>query len=121
MTFAANHLIRRVHIGASALLAFIAVAHIALTRPMYGSWTPDAVWFLGTGMGLLPLAALNYSHIGIQPCQMPTTRLVRIANWIYVAFGVSAVWAVPEPQAFAVLACLGTQEVASRWTLPGPA
>ena len=72
-------------------------------------------------LALLLLAALNLSHIGVEPCRMPTTRLVRIANWCFAAFGIAAVVAVPEPQAFLVAAALIAQAIACRWTLPGPA
>lgn len=111
---------RRFHLIASGLLAVIALTHSALTFVFYSGWTPDSVWFLGTGLGLLLLAALNWTHIGIEPCHLPTARLVRLANWVFVLFGVGAVMAVPQPQAFAVLAALLGQAVAARWTLPGP-
>ena len=91
-----------------------------MTWFLYATWTPNAVWFLGTGLAMLLVGALNPSHIGVEPCEMPTTRLVRAANWTFAAFGIAAVWAVPEPQAFAVAGCLCIQAIASRWTLPGP-
>ena len=111
---------RRVHLGSSGLVAFLALAHATLSFFLYASWSADAVWFLGTGLGLLLLSALNLSHIGVAPCRFPTTRLVRVANWFFLAFGVAAVFAVPMPQAFAVLAGLFGQAVAASRTLPGP-
>lgn len=114
-------LLRIVHLLASGLLALIALAHSALTWRFYGAWSADAVWFLGTGLGLLLLALLNLSHIGIEPCRQPTTRLVRAANWGFTLFGIGAVLAVPEPQAYAVLVALGAQAIVAHWTLPGPA
>jgi hypothetical protein len=110
-----------VHLAASWTLALLALAHSALTVRLYSTWTPDAVWFLGTGLGLLLLAATNLSHIGIAPCAQPTARLVRPANWAFLLFGLGAVVAVPEPQAILVLLALLGQAVASRWTLPGTA
>ena len=110
---------RRVHLASSGLLGLIALAHSALTPVFYHQWTPDAVWFLGTGMGLLLLAALNWTHIGVEPCRFPTTRLVRVANWIFVALGVAAIFAVPEPQTYVLVACLVGQAIAARFTLPG--
>ena len=112
---------RRVHLTASWALALVALAHSALTALLYPSWTPDAVWFLGTGLGLLLLAATNLSHIGIEPCAQPTARLVRPANWGFLLFGLGAVVAVPEPQAILVVLALLGQAVASHWTLPGTA
>lgn len=113
--------VRRIHISASTVLTLIAALHCALTWSFYPAWTADAAWFLGTGLLLLLVGALNLSHVGVEPCEMPTTRLVRVANWGVLVFGLAAAWAVPEPQAFAVVLCLATQAALSRWTLPGPA
>jgi hypothetical protein len=110
---------RRMHVAASSVLALIAVVHCAMTLSLYSAWTADAVWFLGTGLALLLVGSLNLSHIGVEPCRMPTTRLVRAANWVFLAFGIAATWPIPEPQAFVLVGCLAVQAVASRWTLPG--
>jgi hypothetical protein len=47
-------------------------------------------------------------------------RVIRIANWAFVAFGIAAGWAVPERQAYLIILCLALQAVASHRTLPGP-
>jgi hypothetical protein len=112
---------RRVHLTASTVLCLLAVAHVALTIPIYRAWNPDAVWFMGAGLGLLLLGLLNWAHIGIEPCTMPTTRLVRWANWAFVIFGIGALVAVPEPQAMVIVGALVAQAVAAHRTLPGPA
>jgi hypothetical protein len=52
---------------------------------------------------------------------MPTTKLVRIANWIFGLFALVACLAVPEPQAYTLAGLLILQAVVSHWTLPGPA
>lgn len=113
-------ILRACHLAASALVALIAIVHMAVTWPSYGSWSSDSLWFLGTGLGLLLLAVLNLSHIGIEPCRERGTRLVRISNWAYAVFGLAAVTAVPEPQAYLALAALSVQAIVSHWTLPGP-
>ena len=84
-------------------------------------WVPEAVWFLGTGLGLLLLALMNLAHVGLGPCPQPTAVAVRYVNWFFVAFGVAAVVAVPEPQAYVVLAALLGQALAGTRTLTGPA
>lgn len=112
--------LRRAHLFASGAVGVIALAHSALTFVFYREWGPDAVWFLGTGLGLLLVAALNLSHIGVEPCHSPTAKLVWWANWLFVAFGVAATVAVPEPQALVMLGALGVQAVVAHWTLPGP-
>lgn len=111
---------RGVHLAATGLLGVIALIHCCLTLVLYPYWSGDAVWFLGTGMGLLLLSALNWTHIGVEPCRQPTTRLVRIANWVFLVFGVGAVIAVREPQAYLILACLAALIAAAPRTLPGP-
>lgn len=121
MTTRAYPIWRGVHLAASWTLALVAIAHSALTVRLYSTWTPDAVWFLGTGLGLLLLAATNLAHVGIEPCAQPTARLVRLANWAFFLFGIGAVVAVPEPQAVLVLLALLGQAVAAHWTLPGTA
>ncbi len=112
--------LRVVHLVVSCILALIATVHAGMTWLFYRTWSPDAVWFLGTGLGLLLLAVLNLSHIGIEPCRRSTARLVRAANWIFAAFGCAAVIAVPEPQAFVAGTMLVVQAIVSGWTLPGP-
>lgn len=111
---------RQLHIASSGLVALLALAHSTLTFIYHRPWGPDAVWFLGTGLGLLFLAASNLAHIGVEPCHDPTAPLIRWANWLFVLFGVGAVIAVPEPQAYLVLAGLLGQAIAARATLPGP-
>jgi len=108
---------RRVHLGATYSLAVIAVVHSGLTFHFYSRWTPDAVWFLGTGLGLLLLAGINRGHIGLGPCDMPTAPIVRGANVLFAVFGIAAVVAIPELRAYAVLACLIVQAVAAHFTL----
>ena len=112
--------LRRTHLIVSGAVGVIALAHSALTFVFYREWGSEAVWFLGTGLGLLVVSALNWSHIGIGPCHSPTAKLVRWTNWLYAAFGIAAVVAVPEPQAFVMLGALGVQAVLAQWTLPGP-
>jgi len=111
---------RRVHLAATYSLAVIAVVHSGLTFHFYSQWTPDAVWFLGTGLGLFLLAGINRGHIGLGPCDMPTAPIVLGGNVLFAVFGVGAVIAIPEPQAYAVLACLVVQAAAAHFTLRTP-
>lgn len=109
---------RRLHRGSSWLLAIVALGHSALTFRLGVGWAPEAVWFLGTGLGLLLLALMNLAHVGLGPCPQPTAVAVRYVNWLFVAFGVAAVVAVPEPQAYLVLAALVGQALAGTRTPP---
>jgi membrane-bound ClpP family serine protease len=112
---------RLLHRAASALVTIMALIHLGVTPMVYERWSPGAVWFVGTGLGLLVLGLLNLVHVGLGPCSMPTAPFVRWVDWAYVAFGVAAAVAVPEPQAYVIVAALALQAVASHATLPRPA
>ncbi len=108
---------RRTHRTASGVLGVLALAHAALTLLLYDAWSPDAVWFLGTGLGLLLLSVMNLAHVGLEPCTLPTAPAVRTANWVFVLFGLGALAAVPEPQAGVIVAAALVQAVSSHRTL----
>lgn len=112
---------RRAHRVASGVLIGMGLMHCAVTPIAYSTWSPDAAWFLGTGLGLVLLGVFNWGHVGLEPCRMVTAPLVRVANWVYTLFGVGALVAVPEPQAAVIVAALLVQAIASRQTLPGGA
>ena len=110
---------RRIHRGASGLVTIIGLFHAALTAIFYSSWSPDAVWFLGTGLGLAAIGVMNLVHIGVEPCRQPTAPALRWINYAFAVLGVAAVVAVPEPQAFVLLAGLLLQAIAGSRTLIG--
>jgi hypothetical protein len=110
---------RRIHRASSYAVGVIALVHIAVTFMMYDAWSPDAVWFLGTGVCLLCMAVMNIAHVGLEPCALPTAPAVRWLNWLLVGLGVAAIVAVPEPQAYAVFAGLVGQAIAGQKTLIG--
>ncbi len=112
---------RGIHIASAGVLALLALVHSCLTFVLYPAWGPDSVWFLGTGLGLLFLAVLNLTHIGIEPCHRPSARLIRWANWPFLAFGIAGAVAISEPQGFVMAGCLAGQAAAALVTLPGPA
>jgi hypothetical protein len=108
------------HLVASWILAGLALVHSSLTPMLYHEWNPDAVWFLGTGLGLLFLAGSNLAHVGLEPCRQPTAPFVRWANVVFLAFGAAALIAVPEPQAAVIFVALAAQAIAGWATLKGP-
>lgn len=110
---------RRIHLAASWILAGLALLHSGLTPVFYHDWNADAVWFLGTGLGLLFLAGSNLVHIGIEPCRQPTAPYVRWANIVFLGFGAAALVAVPEPQAAVIVVALAAQSLAGWTTLRG--
>jgi len=112
---------RRVHIVAGCVVSLLGIAHCLLALLQFQRWDPEAVWFLGAGLGVLFVGTLNLVHIGLAPCRMPTVRFVRVVNAIYGAFGVAALVAVPEPHVMVLVGALLVQVIAGRVTLPGPA
>ena len=112
---------RRIHRTSSGLVALVSLVHIAVTFVEYGEWSPDALWFFGTGVGLLSNAVMNLAHVGLEPCRIPTAPVMRWLNWGFVLLGVSALYAIRQPQAIAIVLGLVGQAVASVRTLPGPA
>ena len=106
-----------IHKVSSATVSLVALVHCAVTPLMYSRLSPNAVWFLGTGLGLLLLGILNWAHVGVEPCDMPTAPIIRWANVLFLVFAFAAVAAVNEPQAWVVVAGLMGQTVAGWFTL----
>ncbi len=117
MSFAAW---RIVHRFASGFIALAGLVHSVMTAVMYSHWGPDALWFLGSGLSLVFLAAMNWAHVGLEPCRMPTAPVVRYASVVYAVFGVAAVAAVSQPHVWLLAGALVTQAVAGFFTLLGP-
>ena len=90
---------------------------MVLTSQIYNGWSPDALWFLLAGLGLALLALMNWAHVGLEPCSLPTAVAVKWANWVYAAVGVAALIAVPQPHAFVLVVALTAQALASQYTL----
>lgn len=67
---------RRVHRASSSAVGVVALVHSLFTF-MWDTWSPNAVWFLGTGVGLFTIAVINLAHIGTEPCALPTARVIR--------------------------------------------
>lgn len=111
---------RAIHRSSSALVAVIALIHCGVTFVFYDQWSPNAVWFFGTGVGMFTIAAMNFAHVGLGPCRQPTAPLIRWLDCLFVGLGLAALVAVPEPQAILVVIGLTGQAVASFVTLPGP-
>lgn len=111
---------RRIHRVSSGTVALIALVHCAMTFMIYQEWNADAVWFFGTGVGLLTIAIMNIAHVGLEPCSLPTAPVVRWLNWVFVGLGLAALSAIREPQALVIVAGLLGQAIASLATLSGP-
>jgi hypothetical protein len=99
-------------------VAVVALVHVGFTVT-YDRWNAGAVWFSATGLGFLLLAVLNLAVRA--DTGAPRVRSVtRAANVVAVLFAVAAVVAVPEPQAFVLLAILAGQALAGLKVLARP-
>lgn len=63
---------------------------------------------------------MNWAHVGLEPCRMPTAPVVRYSNVVYAVFGVAAIPAVPQLHAWVIAGALLTQALAGFFTLAGP-
>jgi hypothetical protein len=90
--------------ASATVCGLLGLIHTGVTFIAYRSLTPGAIWFAGTGVGMLLLAVLNLSAWRTSYSD-PFVRYSTIAaNLAMSVLGLFAVKAVPEPQAFAVLA-----------------
>lgn len=108
---------RLVHRTATGVVGVLSIAHILITLRLYDSWSPEALWFLLSGLGLSLLATMNWAHVGLEPCNLPTAPAVKWANFVYVAVGLAALVAVPQPHAALLVGALTAQAIAGLSTL----
>lgn len=117
MSFAAWRILHR---GAAGFIGAMGLLHSAATVVSFDAWGPDAVWFLGTGLSLTFLAVMNWAHVGLEPCRMPTAPVVRYSNVVYAVFGLAAIVALPQLHALVLTGALLAQALAGFFTLTGP-
>ncbi len=85
----------------TAYLLLIGVIHTALTPVFYDKFSPDALWFAGTGLALIFLSLLN---IMAERLYLPwMLNLCVAANLLSCVYILLVVIALPEIQAFAAL------------------
>jgi hypothetical protein len=107
----------RLHRASSFALIALGFVQMALTPARYGGLTAGAIWFAGTGLAMMLLGALNVvvrrgairDPVAFSAC--------RLANAAFVALGVFAVSAIPEPQTIVTLV-LALVQAATTLMLP---
>ncbi len=107
----------RLHRTATYLLVALGLVHVALAPALYDELTPNTVWFVGAGLALVFLGLLNAS--AALAAVRRVWALCRVANGVALAFGVLAVVAVPEPQAYVGIVLLAAL-AATSFVLPRP-
>jgi hypothetical protein len=82
----------------SAYLLLIGVLHTALTPLFYDRFSPDALWFAGTGLALVYLSLLNI--VAERSRERWMLKLCIAANLAGLIYGALIVFVLPEIQAF---------------------
>jgi hypothetical protein len=94
------------HKVSSYVLLALGILHTALTPLFSPGFTTDALWFAGTGLGLLFLGLFNLAVL--RASGRAALNLCLAANIIGAIYGVLTVALLLAPQAFlALLAFLG--------------
>jgi len=76
----------------------LGVIHTALTPLFYDRFSPDALWFSGTGLALVFLGLLNL--IAERIWQAWAINVCIAANFVGCVYGVLVAIALPEIQAY---------------------
>jgi len=90
--------------ASTTICALLGIAHLGFGVVTYRQLSPEAVWFAGTGVAQVLFAALNWATLAGPPLRPRVRRMVLALDVLMVAFGVVVVRAVPEPQAYVLLA-----------------
>ena len=85
----------------SAYFLSIGVIHTALTPVFYREFSPDAMWFAGTGLALVFLGLLNIAAERVGEPWILNMSIV--ANLVGCIYSILIVIALPELQAFVSL------------------
>lgn len=99
----------------SAYLLLIGVVHTALTPLFYNKFSPDALWFAGTGLALIFLSLLNIAAERIYTTWM--LKICVVANLAGLVYAILVVIALPEIQAFLSLFIFLSVAVSSVYAL----
>ncbi len=95
-----------IHKVSTWTLIALGVLHTLLTPLFYPGFTIAALWFAGTGLGILFLGLFNLMVLWAPARQ--ALNLCLSANLIGCVYGILIVILLPEPQAFlALVAFLG--------------
>ncbi|MBN2388235.1 MAG: hypothetical protein JXB85_14555 [Anaerolineales bacterium] len=95
-----------VHKVSAYVLIGLGLLHTLLTSLFSPGFNTDALWFAGTGLGILFLGLFNLA--AVRAPVRTTLDLCLAANLIGTVYGIMVVVILPAPQAFlALLAFLG--------------
>ena len=92
-------------------LSSLGVIHTALTPLFYDRFSPDALWFAGTGLALVFLGLLNL--VAERIWQAWAINVCIAANLVGCVYGILVAIALPEIQAYVAAAIFIAVVIAS--------
>lgn len=101
----------RIDYGISAGLIGLGTLHTLLTPMFYPDFSPNAVWFAGSGLTLVFLGAINVARLHSRDTLL--RRMCLAANLTGTLFCTVVALAVPEPQAYLAVGLAAAALVAS--------
>lgn len=82
------------------VVGLIGVVHVTYTFEIFDELSQEALYFAGTGLGVVVLVLFNYAIWRVPSPDRLARRLTHCANAIMAIYGFFAIRAVPEPQAY---------------------
>lgn len=90
-----------VHKLSTYTLLALGLIHTLLTSLFYPAFNTDALWFAGTGLGLIFLGLLNL--VMVRAPTLASINLCLMGNLVGLVYSISIVIEMPEPRAWAGL------------------
>lgn len=87
---------RRLEWLLASIAGLVGILHVALTAVLYQHPSLEALWFAGTGLGIIAVAAVNM--VGLRASDRSSLGIVFASNAVMVSFFVSAWVLMRAPQ-----------------------
>lgn len=84
----------------------LGLLHLALTLPIYGRLTLEALWFAGSGLAIVCCALMNF--VALRNTSLSSRWAVVLANLLITGFFAAAWQMLPSPQVAAGFAIFVT-------------
>ncbi|HEV7311894.1 MAG: hypothetical protein J0H88_00510 [Sphingomonadales bacterium] len=87
---------RRITIALAVVAGLLGIVHLALATLIFGIWTTDVLWFVGTGVAIVIAAAANL--IAVNAPDRAGRSILVIINAMMAGFFAAAWSVLPGPQ-----------------------
>lgn len=98
---------RTIYVVVTAGFFGLGILHTALTYPIYRTLSVPALWFAGTGLLLIAVAALNWIVVRTRARDGAVVRVVTTLNASGFVFALFVLRVLPEPQTYVLLGLFG--------------